>query len=857
MPQPAGVCPRCEQPFPASGNVDGLCPNCVLDFVFSKEGSAPDAPTGAGTGAGAGTAVAPSAQPAAANDALPNDSAFGIYHIERLLGRGGMGTVYLAVQTSLGRRVAIKVLPVALAREAEFAGRFEREARAMAALSHPHIVTIHDFGCIEGRFYYAMEYVEGASLRGLLRKGPLPAPRAIAILSQLCDALQLAHRHGVVHRDVKPENVLLDAAERARLADFGLARAHGGDATCFGALTGSMELLGSIPYMAPEQAARAADADARSDIYSLGVVFYEMLTGKLPSTPWLPPSRGADVDPRLDAVAAKALAPAPADRYQDAGQMKQEAARCLPAPVPDTRLRTGAAGAPKPPAAPPAPSARAVPAVQSSPSTRPVDAGPRPGAPDPVAVRARAPLVRPSGQVSAARAIVPAVALRPAPTALAQPPAQPAPPPAPPPTVSTRGGRNRWLPLLAGVAAILAGGVLYVLEGTSGREDPAVATPEKVARENASPVSRSTPAILQPEATAHATPPTPPPVEPRAAAPTPAATPARGPDATPAVAGPMATDAPAVAAPAPALPHETDPRTDPVVPSHAEATPVAAATPRAAAPEQDLAALDDDFSDPSNRDAWRQLDQDEGWGINRLARFEFCPRFQPGWMILQPAPNLWAEDYRGVLLYKTVTGDFVVTVDLNVSEASGSKFPGVAFSSAGLLLRAPRAVTPRTWKAGGENHVLLSLGVAERPGVGAVWVAGTTDSRTTTASFPALSPWGQLQAARIGPAVLLLGKPRGGTWIVLQRYRRADLPATLQVGLTACTDAATCRRHGPDEHNTRVLRDGKPDVIARFHDVRFRRPSLPAELAGKDLSDAGSASNEGLRSILGEAATKK
>jgi serine/threonine protein kinase len=247
-----------------------------------------------------------------------------------LLGQGGMGAVYKARQTKLDRQVAVKILPPEVARDPAFAERFTREARSLARLNHPHIVTVHDFGDVDGLYYFTMEYVDGHNLRDLLQAGALPAAKVLAIVPQLCDALQYAHDEGLVHRDIKPENILVDRKGRVKIADFGLAKLVGLTPTYL-TLTGTHEVMGTLLYMAPEQMKRTHTVDHRVDIYSLGVVLYEMLTGELPLGRFAPPSHKAAVDERLDQVVLRALAREPAERYQDAGAFKQDIVAALTA----------------------------------------------------------------------------------------------------------------------------------------------------------------------------------------------------------------------------------------------------------------------------------------------------------------------------------------------------------------------------------------------------------------------------------------------------------------------------------------------------------------------------------------------
>jgi hypothetical protein len=198
----------------------------------------------------------------------------------------------------------------------------------LARLNHPNIVTVHDFGDADGLYYFTMEYVDGRNLRDLLESGALPGAKVLEIVPQICDALQYAHDEGLVHRDIKPENVLLDRRGRVKIADFGLAKLVG-LTPAYLTLTGTQEVMGTLLYMAPEQMKRARTVDHRADIYSLGVVLYEMLTGELPLGRFAPPSHKAGVDERLDAVVLRALAREPAERYQDARAFKQDVEAAL------------------------------------------------------------------------------------------------------------------------------------------------------------------------------------------------------------------------------------------------------------------------------------------------------------------------------------------------------------------------------------------------------------------------------------------------------------------------------------------------------------------------------------------------
>jgi len=245
-----------------------------------------------------------------------------------------MGVVYKARQKQLDRFVALKILPPEVGQDSQdsaFAERFTREARALANLNHPGIVTLYEFSQADGQFYFLMEFVDGVNLRQLLETGRLSPREALAIVPQICDALQYAHDQGIVHRDIKPENILLDRQGRVKVADFGLAKlvATGGElssadgtATSSVMLTEAGKVMGTPQYMAPEQVETPATVDHRADIYSLGVVFYQMLTGELPGKHIEPPSRKLQLDVRLDEVVLRALEKNPEQRYQHVSQVK-------------------------------------------------------------------------------------------------------------------------------------------------------------------------------------------------------------------------------------------------------------------------------------------------------------------------------------------------------------------------------------------------------------------------------------------------------------------------------------------------------------------------------------------------------
>ena len=294
------ICKQCRQPLPENAP-EGLCPECLARVALGSEPTAP------------GTRVPP--DPAALAAQFPQ------LEIIKLLGMGGMGMVYQARQPRLDRLVALKILPVDdSTRDASFAERFEREARALARLNHPGIVTLYDFGQTPGYYYFIMEYVDGMNLRQLIQAQTLEPRQALELVTQICTALQFAHDEKIVHRDIKPENILITKKGQVKIADFGLAKLLGGKPET--ALTASQMVMGTMNYMAPEQREKPLEVDHRADIYSLGVVFYEMLTGEVPMGRFEAPSKKVRIDVRLDEVVLHALEREPSRRYQHVSEVK-------------------------------------------------------------------------------------------------------------------------------------------------------------------------------------------------------------------------------------------------------------------------------------------------------------------------------------------------------------------------------------------------------------------------------------------------------------------------------------------------------------------------------------------------------
>jgi tRNA A-37 threonylcarbamoyl transferase component Bud32 len=317
-------CPKCGGPIPAEA-LQGLCPKCALVAVAT--------PTEAGQPVG-------DRPPPPALEAVT--AAFPQLQILELIGAGGMGAVYKARQPRLDRLVALKLLIPPLATDGTFAERFNREARLLARLNHPGIVSVYDHGEAGGFFYLLMEFVDGVNLRQAMHAGRFTPTQALALVPKICDALQSAHEEGVLHRDIKPENLLLDTRGRVKIADFGIAKLMGDEAR-HATLTASGLAVGTPHYMAPEQLERPQDVDQRADIYSLGVVFYEMLTGELPIGRFAPPSQKTPVDPRVDEVVLRALERERERRQRHISEVKAEvehitATPAVPALAPDQGL---------------------------------------------------------------------------------------------------------------------------------------------------------------------------------------------------------------------------------------------------------------------------------------------------------------------------------------------------------------------------------------------------------------------------------------------------------------------------------------------------------------------------------------
>ncbi|MEM7453238.1 MAG: protein kinase [Planctomycetota bacterium] len=318
-------CPECGSNL-SDSHPTAPCPACLMQLGLS-----------AGNGGHTATVVPTIAHPSSGTE---NDDGFSRQQnipgldelseqfpqleILHIVGRGGMGTVYCARQKSLNRLVALKVIKPEAKDRADFADRFIREARALAQLNHQNIITVHDFGQHEDTYFFIMEYVDGINLRQMLQSHKLTPQQALQIVPAVCDALQYAHDKGIVHRDIKPENILIDTAGHVKIADFGLAKLLDKDTRSGPTLTQAHQVMGTMHYMAPEQIEKPLSVDHRADIYSLGVVIYELLTGELPLGRFAPPSRKVQVDVRLDEIVLHTLEKEPELRYQRVSDVKTD-----------------------------------------------------------------------------------------------------------------------------------------------------------------------------------------------------------------------------------------------------------------------------------------------------------------------------------------------------------------------------------------------------------------------------------------------------------------------------------------------------------------------------------------------------
>ena len=299
------TCPQCQLPVSETAP-EGLCPRCLANAAFATEPISSDQ-----------AALPDIANLAEVAKRLPQ------FDIIEQIGRGGMGVVYKARQVQLDRVVALKIIPPSDSAQQDFVERFSREARAMGKLNHPNVVQLYDFGETNGLYYIVMEFVDGANLRQLMQTGKLTPIEAMSIVPKICSALEYAHEEGVIHRDIKPENLLVDKRGHVKIADFGLAKLLRREPLEM-TLTLSGMALGTARYMAPEQLDKPESVDHRADIYSLGVVIYEMLTGEVPQGKFLLPSEKVKVDSRMDEIVMHALERDVHRRYQNASEVRMD-----------------------------------------------------------------------------------------------------------------------------------------------------------------------------------------------------------------------------------------------------------------------------------------------------------------------------------------------------------------------------------------------------------------------------------------------------------------------------------------------------------------------------------------------------
>lgn len=318
-PSATSQCPTCGEPLVRKNGSGAGCPVCLMQMAIN------------GT-----LATEPMSAPQRAPTLEELAPLFPQLDLLEFIGRGGMGLVYKARQKSLDRLVALKILAPAQEHEKAFAERFATEARALAALDHPNIVTVYDSGETSGLCYLLMEYMDGVNLRQAMRAARVTPEQALAIVPPICEAMQYAHERGIVHRDIKPENLLMNKEGKVKIADFGIAKmitqqpAEQTPAAAAETGGGRMTFAGGTPqYMAPEQKRAPLSADHRADIYSLGVVLYELLTGELPGAALEAPSQKVQIDVRLDQVVLRALERSPELRFQTAGEMRTQLATVM------------------------------------------------------------------------------------------------------------------------------------------------------------------------------------------------------------------------------------------------------------------------------------------------------------------------------------------------------------------------------------------------------------------------------------------------------------------------------------------------------------------------------------------------
>lgn len=326
-----GKCANCGGEIPGDARTMGLCPKCLisrvrLSHVKVRQGSHPAGPNSGGSESSHLAAAVPD------------------FEILNVIGQGGMGVVYRARHRSTGALVALKAMRIDSAADPAMLERFAGEARILESLTHPHIVRACNCSRSGDYLYIVLELINGPSLRQVLRQVPLPVRESMMVGLQICNALAYAHGRGVIHRDIKPENILLRPGEgatvrpglegffeeggRAMLVDFGLARGHASDSLAL-SLTMPNHRMGTLDYMAPESRNTNAAVDARADLYAVGVVLYEMVTGMLPLGYFRPPSEICQTSAEVDRIIIGCLQTRPDDRYSDAGLLRTHLSAAL------------------------------------------------------------------------------------------------------------------------------------------------------------------------------------------------------------------------------------------------------------------------------------------------------------------------------------------------------------------------------------------------------------------------------------------------------------------------------------------------------------------------------------------------
>lgn len=275
----------------------------------------------------------------------------------------------------------------------------------------------------------------------------------------------------------------------------------------------------------------------------------------------------------------------------------------------------------------------------------------------------------------------------------------------------------------------------------------------------------------------------------------------------------------------------------------------------AAVADDDLTPLCDEFSSSATLSNWRRLTVDEGWNNEQFERL-YINEDEGGWLVMMPHTSVWYQDYRGPLIHQRITGDFIVTTRLAVRNRENAGAPRSSFSLCGLMLRIPRNITPQTWQPGGENYVFITFGTGNQPGRFQFENKTTVNSRSQLRLIDAPGGRADLRIARIGPHIIELRREPGSNWRIHQRYRRDDFPAEIQAGLVAYTDYPTCSRIDVRQHNTSVIRQGRPDLLAAADFMHYRRPEIPADLANGDFSNPAAVTDARLLAFLGEAADR-